>query len=77
LIITEITGQLLAQVRISAAIFGCFPHPVCSHSIFSRSIELLDPNNIGVATEILLISRQGAEINVFAENRGFQKKIRN
>jgi len=42
-----------------------FQHPVSSDSILTMLIVLLDPNNMGVAIGILLISCLEAEIHLF------------
>ena len=42
-----------------------FPLPVQSHSIFMSFNGKLDPENIGIAVEIPLISCQGAKIHAF------------
>ena len=46
-----------------------FPPPVQSHSILMRPNGKLDPENIGIAVGISLISRLGAEIHALKVKR--------
>ena len=46
-----------------------FPLPVSSHSILMSPNGKLDPENIGIAVKMSLISRLGAEIHALEVNR--------
>ena len=46
----------------AAAILDYFPLPVSSHSDVHSTVGLLDPQNIGIAVEISLLSRLQADI---------------
>ena len=52
-------------IEVEKSPSSIFPLPVQSHSIFTSPNGMLDPENIGIAVGILLISCLGVETHAF------------
>ena len=63
-LISNVQAQIHA-FEIHRPLFWMFPLPVQSHSILMSPIGKLDPENIGIAAGISLISCLEAEIHAF------------